>query len=156
MLDINPKAHITAISKFVDERNISEAFHAADYVVDAIDTVASKLAIIDRCKALDIRVISSMGAGNKLHPERFTLADIYETRVCPLAKAMRKKLRERGIDALKVCYSDEEPIVSVRPPSAIVPNSGDSLKSLRVGSIAFVPAVAGLIIAGQVVRDIIL
>ncbi|MCL2699274.1 MAG: tRNA threonylcarbamoyladenosine dehydratase [Defluviitaleaceae bacterium] len=139
MLAINPEAHITAINAFVDEDNIGQIFRTADYVVDAIDTITSKLAIIEHCSALGIRVISSMGAGNKLHPERFMLADIYETKVCPLAKVMRKQLRERGVAGLKVCYSDEEPVSNSRPPS----------------SISFVPATAGLIIAGQVVRDII-
>jgi len=142
ILAINPVANVTAIAAFVDSENIIQILEPADYVIDAIDTVSSKIAIIERCNELGIKIISSMGSGNKLHPERFMLADIYETRVCPLAKVMRKKLRERGIQGLKVCYSDEEPIEP-------------SVKHSPVGSVSFVPPVAGMIIAGQVVRDIL-
>lgn len=148
MLAINPDARIVSINAFVDETNVGQILEPADYVIDAIDTVASKLAIIERCNELGTRVISSMGAGNKLHPERFMLADIYKTKICPLAKVMRRKLRERGITGLKVCYSDEEPI---KPEAEIL---SEAMRR-SPGSISFVPPVAGMIIAGQVVRDIL-
>ena len=117
-------------------------FREYDYVVDAVDTVTAKLAIIENAKKAGVPVISSMGAGNKLDPSAFRAADLYKTSVCPLARVMRKECRKRGIDALKVVYSTEEPITP----------SGEA----RVpGSAAFVPSAAGLVIAGEVVKDLI-
>ena len=115
-------------------------FAAYDYVVDAIDTVAAKIDIIVRCKEAEVPVISSMGTGNKLDPTRFEIADIEKTSVCPLAKVIRKALRERGIKGVKVLYSKEEPVKT---------------GSRTPGSISFVPSAAGLIIGGEVIKDLI-
>lgn len=115
-----------------------------DYVVDAIDTVTGKLTIVENAKKAGVPVISSMGAGNKLDPAAFTVADIYETSICPLAKVMRRECRKRGIDSLKVVYSKEPPI---RPRE-------DEEEGRVPGSTAFVPSVVGLIIAGTVINDL--
>ena len=123
-------------------------FTEYDYVVDAVDTVTAKLSLIQRAKEAGVPIISSMGAGNKLDPASFRVADIYATSVCPLAKVMRRECRKRGIESLKVVYSTEE---------ALVPResrAGDDTRRSTPGSVAFVPSVAGLIIAGEVVRDI--
>lgn len=117
----------------------------ADYVVDAIDTMSSKIAIVEEVYAAGIPVISAMGAGNKLHPELFELAEIEKTSVCPMARIMRRELKKRGIKHVKVVYSKEEPIAVPLP---------DDGKRPSPGSISFVPSVAGLIIAGAVVRDL--
>ncbi|MBO4990500.1 MAG: tRNA threonylcarbamoyladenosine dehydratase [Clostridia bacterium] len=117
-------------------------FSPYDYVIDAIDTVSGKIAIVKACKRANVPVISSMGAGNKLDPSRFRVADIFETKVCPLAKAMRKLCRENGVSDLKVVYSEEEPIL---PP----------VEGRRVpGSVSFVPSAAGLVLAGEVIRTL--
>jgi len=110
-----------------------------DYIVDAIDMVTGKIGLVMAAKEKDVPIISCMGTGNKLDPARFMVADIYDTSVCPLAKVMRKELKRRGIEKLKVVYSDEEPLARSKPP----------------GSVAFVPSVAGLIIASEVVKDLI-
>jgi len=137
--DINPDCAVTAHVVFFDAATAPQFdFTQYDYVLDAIDTVTSKLLLIELCRAAGTRIISCMGAGNKLDPARFEVADIYATSVCPLAKVMRQELRRRGIPALKVVYSREEPAVSARPP----------------GSIAFVPSVAGLMMAGQAVQEL--
>lgn len=114
-------------------------FREYDYIVDAIDTVTGKLMLAEQARAAGTPLISSMGTGNKLDPTALKVADIYETKVCPLAKVMRRELRKRGIGSLKVVYSEEEPLGRGRPP----------------GSVSFVPSVAGLIIAGEVVKDIL-
>lgn len=118
----------------------------ADYVVDAIDMMSSKIAIIEEAYNAGIPVISAMGAGNKLHPEMFELAEIEKTSVCPMAKIMRKELKKRGIKHIKVVYSKEEPIKTALP---------DDGKRPSPGSISFVPSAAGLIIAGAVIRDLV-
>ena len=118
-----------------------------DYVVDAVDTVTAKLELAVRSSEAGVPIISSMGAGNKLHPECFQIADIYETAVCPLAKVMRKELKARGIRRLKVVYSREEP----KKPKETIAEDG---RRALPGSIAFVPSAAGLIIAGEVIRDL--
>ena len=125
-------------------------FSAYDYVVDAIDTVSGKLAIIERCHKQNVPVISCMGTGNKLDPTRFEVDDISRTSVCPLAKVMRRELKARGIKKLKVVYSTETPITPTADENA-------ELKSGRIapGSVSFVPPVAGMIIAGEVIRDLI-
>ncbi len=145
ILDINPSCQVNAEHCFVDKNNISQInFSQYDYVVDAIDTVTSKLLLVEETKKTEVPLISSMGAGNKLDPTRFRVADIFETRVCPLAKVMRKELRARSIDNLKVVYSEEEPIKArAQGEDKRVP-----------GSVAFVPSVVGLIIAGEVVKDL--
>ena len=143
----------------------ADGFFAADYdyVVDAIDTVSGKLAIIENAKKAGVPVISSMGAGNKVDPAALEVADIYETSVCPLARAMRRECRKRGIDALKVVYSRETPIrpledmsISCRQHCVCPPGTVRKCTQRRdiPGSTAFVPSVAGLIIAAEVVRDL--
>lgn len=139
ILDINPQAEVIIHNCFfLPENADSFTFSGYDYVVDAVDTVTAKLEIIMRAKEAGVPVISSMGAGNKLDPSLFEVADIYETSVCPLARVMRRELKKRDIKKLKVVYSKEEP-----------------LKQRIPGSVAFVPSVAGLLIAGEVIRDII-
>ena len=117
-------------------------FRDYDYVVDAVDTVTAKLTLIESARSAGVPVISSMGAGNKLDPSAFRAADIYSTSVCPLARVMRKECRKRGIDALKVVYSTEEPVM---------PSEGGRVP----GSVAFVPSAAGMVIAGEVIKDLI-
>ena len=121
------------------------------YVVDCVDTVTAKLDIVSKCNELKIPVISSMGTGNKLNPLKFEVTDISKTTVCPLAKVMRRELRKRGINKLKVIYSKEEPINPEEPEE----ESSNSKKKVP-GSISFVPPVAGLVIAGEVIKEIAL
>ena len=151
---INPDCEVTEHKMFFLPETADEFdFSVYDYVVDAIDTVAGKLAIIEKCSSLGIPVISSMGTGNKLDPSEFRIADIYDTKVCPLAKAIRKECRKRGIESLKVLYSEED----VLKPEADLGN--DEVlppgKKTTPGSISFVPSVAGLMIAGEVIKDLI-
>ena len=120
--------------------------NSIDYIIDCVDTVTAKIELVVRANKLGIPIISAMGTGNKLDPTRFEVADIYSTSVCPLAKVMRKELKTREIDKLKVVYSKEEPIE--------IPKNNDERKQTP-GSISFVPSVAGLIIAGEVVKDIL-
>ncbi len=143
---INPQCKIHTHEVFYLPENADNYdFSVYDYIVDAIDTVTAKIEIIKRAKALNIPVISSMGTGNKLDPTRLEVADISKTEVCPLARVMRRELRARGINHLKVVYSKEEPIKSeITEDGKAVP-----------GSVAFVPSVAGLIIAGEVIKDIV-
>jgi tRNA A37 threonylcarbamoyladenosine dehydratase len=146
-LRINPGIYVTALNMFYCDESADQIdLGAFDYIVDAIDTVASKLALILRARLAGTRVISSMGAGNKLDPARFEIADIYETGVCPLARVMRRELKKRGITELKVVYSRETPVA----PPAFGERAGRSAP----GSVSFVPPAAGLILAGAVVRDI--
>ena len=130
-------------------------FRQYDYVVDAIDTVTGKLGIVQQASEAGVSVISSMGAGNKLDATAFEVADIYETSVCPLAKVMRKELKKRGIDHLKVVYSREKPL-SPDGAGAGLQEKAEKTPGRRQtpGSIAFVPSVAGLIIAGEVIKDV--
>lgn len=147
--DINPLCIVKAYKLFIDNASVDNVdFSMYDYVIDAVDTVTAKLLIIERCKMQKIPIISSMGTGNKLHPELFEVADISKTSVCPLAKVMRKELKDRGIKDVKVLYSKEQPIK---------PKESDEVSGKRQtpGSIAFSPSVAGLIIAGEAVRDMI-
>ena len=132
-------------------------FSQYDYVVDAIDTVTGKLEIIERAKAAGVPVISSMGAGNKIDPTAFEVTDIYKTSVCPLAKVMRYQLKRRGIKKLKVVYSKEQPIAPSQSAYEDCVNESEKSASRRStpGSNAFVPSVVGLIIAGEVIKDII-
>lgn len=144
--EINPQVKVHTHEVFYLPENADDYdFSVYDYIVDAIDTVTAKIEIIKRAKTLNIPVISSMGTGNKLDPTRLEVADISKTEVCPLARIMRRELRVRGINHLKVVYSKEEPIKSG------IEENGKSVP----GSVAFVPSVAGLIIAGEVVKDII-
>ena len=160
ILDINPECNIEAKETYVDATNLNDLIgEDVDYVVDAIDTVTSKLAIIEYCKERGISVISSMGTGNKLDPTRFKVTDIYKTSVCPLAKVMRHELKKRGIKECKVLFSDEIPLKPYEEVAKELSKTVESVKSAKKrqtpGSIAFVPPVAGMIIAGEVVKDII-
>ena len=145
--DINPMCNVTCHKKFILPENIEELpLSSYDYIVDAIDTVSSKIALALLPQKLGIKVISSMGTGNKLDPTMFEVADIYKTSVCPLARVMRTELKKRGVKSLKVVYSKEEPKkVSV---------SEENRRAVPA-SISFVPSVAGLIIAGEVIKDLI-
>ena len=130
-----------------------------DYVVDAVDTVAAKLELVTRCSALQINVISAMGSGNKLDPTAFVVTDLSKTQGCPLARVMRKELRKRGITHLKVVYSQEEPRAPIQPMEAEAPAGGGTRpgpagRRDTPGSISFVPAAAGLVLASAVVRDL--
>ena len=146
--DINPDICVRVHNVFyLPETAEQFDFSQYDYVVDAIDTVSGKLALIEQAKRVNVPVISSMGAGNKLDPTAFEVADITKTSVCPLARVMRRELKKRGIEHLKVVYSKEEPI----PSSLTDEDSGKSVP----GSIAFVPSVVGLILAGEVIKDLI-
>lgn len=149
--DICPETEVVTCEQFVLPENIETLFQQkTDYIVDAIDTVTAKLAIASIAGERGIPLISSMGTGNKLHPERFQITDIYKTSVCPLCKVMRKELKERGIRKLKVLYSDEIP-VKVNMDMTDEPMGN---KRSLPGSISFVPPVAGLIIAGEVIREL--
>ena len=147
--DINPEAKVRIHQCFFLPENSDEfPFAEYDYVVDAVDTVTAKLELVMKCQESGIPIISSMGAGNKLDATAFKVADIYKTSMCPLAKVMRRELKKRGVRKLKVVYSEEQPI---RPVRSI---SGELRKDIT-GSVAFVPSVAGLIIAGEVVKDLV-
>lgn len=149
MLDIAPDAKIDIRNCFFLPENADKFdFNSYDYVVDAVDTVTAKIEIITRAQAAGVPVISAMGAGNKLDASRFRVSDIYETSVCPLARVMRTELRKRGVKHLKVVWSDEPPIT----PKTCIPSEGS--RRSTPGSTAFAPAVAGLIIAGEIVNDL--
>ena len=146
--DINPAINVKTYDVFYLPETANEfVFSSYDYVVDAIDTVSGKIALVEQAKAANIPVISSMGAGNKLDATAFEVADITKTSVCPLARVMRRELKKRGIEHLKVVYSKEEPL----PSSVVDEDSGKPVP----GSIAFVPSVVGLIIAGEVIKDLV-
>lgn len=146
--DINPDAVVNTYKCFFLPENADDfPFEKYDYVVDAVDTVTAKIALIMKCDEMNIPIISSMGAGNKLNASEFRVADIYKTKVCPLAKVMRRELKNRGIKKLKVVYSEEQP---VKPIDDIKEGGRRAVP----GSTAFVPSAAGLIIAGEVVKDL--
>ncbi len=158
ILDINPECEVNAYKTFFMPENADQFdFSQYDYVVDAIDTVTGKIEIIEQAKKAGIPVISSMGAGNKVDPTAFEVTDIYKTSVCPLAKVMRYQLKRRGIKKLKVVYSKEEPITPVQSVVEECVNESEKSSSRRStpGSNAFVPSVVGLIIAGEVIKDIV-
>ncbi len=164
MLEINPDADIRVRKCFVLPENISEfPFEEYDYVVDAVDTVTAKLELVMKSQEKHVPVISCMGAGNKLDGSRFRVADIYKTRVCPLARVMRRELKKRGVKRLKVVYSEEQPTrpledmsISCRTHCICPPGTKHKCTERRdiPGSVAFVPSVAGLLIAGEVVKDL--
>lgn len=156
ILDINPNCTVTAHAVFYCADN-ADAFDLSiyDYIVDAIDTVSSKLLLIERAAAAGVPIISSMGAGNKLDPTRLEVSDIYKTSVCPLARVMRKELKARGVPALKVVYSREEALVPLPEPESAVCAGTRPTKRQTPGSVSFVPPAAGLILAGEVVKDIV-
>lgn len=163
ILSINPKCNVNVYQTFINEQNISDIIPLdTDYVVDAIDTVSSKLSIIQWCKNNNINIISCMGTGNKLDPTKFKISDIYSTKICPLAKVMRHELRKRNIDSLKVLYSEEEPlkprldeVITCKEGCVCTGGSRKCAAKRQIpGSISFVPSVAGLIIGGEVIKDI--
>lgn len=165
VLDINPKADVEIFQKFYLPGSSDELVRSDyDYIVDTVDTVTAKIDLILNAKRLSIPVISCMGAGNKLDPTRFEVADIYETSVCPLARVIRKELRKRGVESLKVVYSNEVPIEpqftedTSCAANCVCPKGTQRTCTIRraiPGSVSFVPSVAGLIIAGVVVKDLI-
>lgn len=165
ILEINPQAEVTCFQKFYLPDTAEELLaDDYDYIVDAIDTVTAKIDLVVRANQKNIPIISCMGAGNKLDPTQFEVTDIYKTSVCPLAKVMRKELRTRGIDSLKVVYSKEHPLTpresegSSCATGCICPPGTTRKCTTRnqiPGSISFVPSVAGLIIAGEVIKDIL-
>ena len=157
ILDINPQADVVVHNCFYLPENEQEFnFNQYDYIVDAVDTVTAKISIICKAKKLQIPVISSMGAGNKMDAAAFRAGDISNTSVCPLARVMRRELKRRGIDSLKVVYSKEKPM---KPMEEFMEESSDtgmlSNRRSTPGSVSFVPPVAGLLLAGEVVKDII-
>ncbi len=153
ILEINPNAKVEVYQEFFMPESKMFFDETFSYVVDAIDTVTAKVELVLRANELHIPIISSMGTGNKLDPTQFEVTDIYKTSVCPLAKVMRKELKTRGIKKLKVVYSKEEPIQILKKIDC--DNNEENRKKLTPGSISFVPSVAGLIIAGEVIKDII-
>ena len=165
ILEINPHARIHLHNCFYlpDQRDLID-FASCTYVVDAVDTVTAKIDIVMAAKEAGVPVISAMGAGNKIHPELFEVADIYETSVCPLAKVMRRELKKRGVKKLKVVYSEEKPLtpiedeaISCKSHCVCPPGTVRQCTQRRQvpGSNAFVPSVVGLIIAGEVIKDLV-
>lgn len=172
IMQINPECKVTVHRCFyLPETAEQFDFTEYDYVVDAVDTVTAKLQLVMQAKECNVPIISSMGAGNKLNPAEFEVADIYKTSVCPLAKVMRRELKKRGVKKLKVVYSKEEPITPMNTENTQVenPHNGNRVceeadkidtgfgakKRVTPGSIAFVPSVVGLIIASEVVKDLV-
>lgn len=145
ILEINPNATVETYQELFMPETQGIIDENIDYIIDCVDTVTAKIELVIRANKLNIPIISCMGTGNKLDPTKFEVADIFKTSVCPLAKVMRKELKNRGIKILKVIYSKEEPI---KPEECIE-------EKVKAGSISFVPSVAGLIIAGEVIKDII-
>lgn len=151
ILEINPEAKVEIRNEFyLPETAQGFDFSSYSYVVDAVDTVTAKIDIILRAKEHNVPVISSMGAGNKLDATQFKVADIYKTTVCPLAKVMRRELKKRGVEKLKVVYSPEKPI---KPDKKGKKSENEGRRSTP-GSVSFVPSVAGLILAGEVIKDL--
>lgn len=158
--DINPGCQVKAIRMFYLPQNADEVdLKQYDYVIDCIDTVAAKLELVSRCTTLQVKIISAMGSGNKLDPTAFQITDISKTQGCPLARVMRKELRKRGIEHLKVVYSTELPRSPIRPmeteaPATTDTRPGSTARRDTPGSISFVPAAAGLVLASAVVREL--
>lgn len=146
ILSINPNANVETFEEFFLPGNSNILNNSITYIVDCIDTVTSKIELAIQAQKFNIPIVSSMGTGNKLDATKFEITDIYKTSVCPLAKVMRKELKARNINKLKVIYSKENPI-----KSNLIGENGKSIP----GSISFVPSVAGLLIAGEVIKDII-
>ena len=165
ILEINPSARVELCPLFYTAENADTVdLSRFSYIVDAIDTISSKLILIERAKAAGVPIISCMGAGNKLDPTKFEVADIYETSVCPLARVIRSELRKRNIGSLKVVYSKEPPMTPIEDDASnckyhcICPPGTKRKCSVRrqvPGSISFVPSVAGLILAGEVIKDLV-
>lgn len=148
-LNINPDLNITALDSFLLPDNVGRfELSGYDFIVDAIDTVSAKIALAVTAEQTGVPLISCMGTGNKLDPFRFRITDVYKTSVCPLARVMRRELKARGVSHLKVLYSDE-------PPLTPAPSEENSGKRQTPGSVSFVPSAAGLMIAGEVIKDLI-
>ena len=164
ILEINPDARVEVHKCFFLPENADEfPFEEYDYIVDAVDTVTAKISLVMKAQEMNVPIISSMGAGNKLDASQFRVADIYKTKVCPLAKVMRRELKKRGVKKLKVVYSEEQPTrpvedmaISCRSHCICPPGAAHKCTERRdiPGSVAFVPSVAGLIIAGEVIKDL--
>ena len=164
MLEINPDVDVAIHKCFFLPENADEfPFEEYDYIIDAVDTVTAKIELVMKAQEKNVPIISSMGAGNKLDASMFQVADIYKTKVCPLAKVMRRELKKRGVKKLKVVYSEEKPVrpledmsISCRQHCVCPPGTARKCTQRRdiPGSIAFVPSVAGLILAGEVVKDL--
>lgn len=151
--DINPDAEVEALDMFVVRENADEIdFSAFDLVVDAVDTVTAKLVIIEKAKKAGCKVISAMGTGNKTRPELFRISDVSKTSVCPLARVMRKELKARGITGVKVLYSTED---AVKPAENADVRAENVKRRALVGSLPYVPSVAGLLIAAEAVRELL-
>ena len=158
MLDINPDVRVVTHNCFFLPENADDfPFSEYDYIVDAIDTVTAKIALVMKAEEYGVPIISSMGTGNKLDPTRFEVADIYKTSVCPLARVMRRELKKRGVKKLKVVYSREEAMTPIQPAEQPLSETAAVNHSRRStpGSVSFVPPVAGLILAGEVIKDLI-
>lgn len=156
MLDINPDAEITVRNCFFLPDNANEfPFENYDYIVDAVDTVSAKIGLVIEAQKRNIPIISCMGAGNKLDGSQFKVSDIFKTKMCPLAKVMRTELKKRGVKKLKVVYSEEKPLKPIAGVLQDNENKGTARRAVP-GSVAFVPSVAGLIVAGEVVKDLTL
>ena len=165
ILEINPDARVEVHKCFFLPENADEfPFEEYDYIVDAVDTVTAKISLVMKAQEMNMPIISSMGAGNKLDASQFRVADIYKTKVCPLAKVMRRELKKRGVKKLKVVYSEEQPTrpvedmaISCRTNCICPPGAAHKCTERRdiPGSVAFVPSVVGLIIAGEVVKDLV-
>lgn len=156
ILEINPNVIVQTYKTFyMPDTSGQFDFSQYDYVVDAIDTVTGKIELVMRAQEANVPIICSMGAGNKVDPTAFEVADIYKTSVCPLAKVMRQELRKRDIKKLKVVYSREQALTPIKDLALICSSETESPRKQIPGSNAFVPSVAGLIIAGEVVKDLI-
>ncbi len=167
ILDINPGALVETREEFILPENLEQFFSGLpgpiDYIIDAIDTVSTKLSVVQYAQAHEIPMISSMGTGNKLHPELFEITDIFKTSVCPLCRVMRRELKARGIEHLNVLYSKEQPVnpmipdpeeTEPKPSYASDPQQKKTSRQQRPGSVSFVPPAAGLLIAGEVLRQL--
>ena len=164
ILEINPDASVQTYKCFFLPENATEfPFEKYDYIVDAVDTVTAKIELVMKAQEMQVPIISSMGAGNKLDASQFRVADIYKTKVCPLAKVMRRELKKRGVKKLKVVYSEEKPIrpmedmsISCRTNCICPPGAKHKCTERRdiPGSVAFVPSVVGMILAGEVIKDL--
>lgn len=151
--DICPETEVRTWERFIGPDNLGDILDAgADYIVDAVDNVTAKLALAEEAQKRGIPLISCMGTGNKVHPEQFEIADISETSVCPLCRVMRRELKARGITGLKVVYSREKPLTPLVLPEEKEPQEG---KRSVPGSMSFVPPAAGLLLAGEVIRELL-
>ncbi|MCQ2978305.1 MAG: tRNA threonylcarbamoyladenosine dehydratase [Clostridia bacterium] len=156
ILDINPECNVETVNKFFLPENANEFdFDKYDYIVDCIDTVSGKIELVMKANEFNKKIISSMGTGNKVNPTMFEVSDIYKTSVCPLAKVMRKELKERRIKKLKVVYSKELPIECDKELLDEVMKNDNSNKRSVPGSVSFMPSCAGLIIASEVIKDLL-